>query len=136
MSRSRAHPTELLRALIMSSAATLWLVLAWLAMPGSTPAALAQGTRDPSPDHPPVTVATPGPVTLVSPSAPAGPAAGPLVLIGSFDPATGRVHGALVGQGTGPINPFGGTQPGARANPQNAASSSPYRPPSDSVFLP
>jgi hypothetical protein len=106
------------------------LGLAGLLPNGAVRTAFAETPRGSTPVLPPVSPA----VRTSSP--PAQPVAAPLPLIGSVDPATGQVRGAALGQGTGPINPFGSTQPGASRNPQNAASTSPARELPEGAFLP
>ncbi len=130
MSRSRATYPGWWRASAVGLGVALLLGLAGLLPNGTVPTAFADTPRGSTPLLPPVAPA-------VRTSAPAAaPAAAPLPLIGSVDPATGQVHGAALGQGTGPINPFGATQPGASRNPQNAASTNPWRELPEGAFLP
>ena len=115
MWRSRTIDHRAGRASWVSLSAALLLVLAWLSWSSTIPTALGQAS---SPMPTPVTTTSASSVTGTLPT-------GPSVLVGSPDPTTGQVSGAPLGQGTGPINPFGSTQPGASTNPQNESSTNP-----------
>jgi hypothetical protein len=108
--------------------AAVFVAVAWLGWPGSTPTAFGQSPVIPGPLLPHV-----GPTGQGSTN---DPSPAPLVLVGNRDPVTGQVQGALLGQGTGPINPAGATQPGASSSPQNVSSTTPDRMLPRSMFMP
>ena len=126
MWRSRTIDRRIRRASAVRLGAALSLALAWLSWSGTIPTAHGQA---PSPLLAPVGTTGASAVTSTL-------ATGPLVLVGSPDPTTGEVHGALLGQGTGPINPSGATQPGARTSPQTVSGTNPDRVLPDAMSLP